>query len=342
MTRPWATPVNFGTFAVVMVVLTGLLMLVFGDYRGGSGRDYSAVFADASGLRSGDTVRASGIRVGTVRSVALQHDKTVVVDFDADHEVALTTGTRAAVRYLNLVGDRYLELSNAPDSTRLLPVGSRIPVDRTASALDLDVLLGGLKPVIQGLNPQDVNALTGSLIQVFQGQGGTLESLFSHTSSFTNALADNQVVVTQLIDNLNQAMAILSKDGDRFAGTIDRLHRLVGELADDRQPIGTAIDALSRGTASLSDLLTEARPPLTGTIAELGRLAPNLEAGKDKLDAALVKAPDNYRKLARIGSYGSFLNYYLCGIQIRVSDLQGRTAVFPWIKQDTGRCAEPS
>jgi phospholipid/cholesterol/gamma-HCH transport system substrate-binding protein len=80
---------------------------------------------------------------------------------------------------------------------------------------------------------------------------------------------------------------------------------------------------------------------LTGTIEQLGRLAPNLAAGKDKLDAALVKAPDNYRKVARIGSYGSFVNYYLCGIQVRVSDLQNRTAVFPWVKQDTGRCAEP-
>ena len=43
----------------------------------------------------------------------------------------------------------------------------------------------------------------------------------------------------------------------------------------------------------------------------------------------------------RVGSYGSFVNYYLCGITVRVTDLQGRTAVFPWIKQRDGRCAEP-
>ena len=62
----------------------------------------------------------------------------------------LTTGTKAAVRYLNLVGDRYLELVDGPGSTRILPAGAQIPVDRTAPALDLDLLLGGLKPVIQG------------------------------------------------------------------------------------------------------------------------------------------------------------------------------------------------
>ena len=97
----------------------------------------------------------------------------MLVDFDADPSVVLTTGTRAAVRYLNLVGDRYLELIDGP-VTRICHGVRRFRIERTQSALDLDLLLGGLKPVIRGLNPQDVNALSASLIQIFQGQGGTL------------------------------------------------------------------------------------------------------------------------------------------------------------------------
>ena len=38
----------------------------------------------------------------------------MLVKFDADRNVVLTTGTKAAIRYLNLVGDRYLELVDAP------------------------------------------------------------------------------------------------------------------------------------------------------------------------------------------------------------------------------------
>ena len=149
--------------------------------------------------------------MGTVNDVSLRPDKKVVVKFDADRNIVLTSGTRAAVRYLNLVGDRYLELVDGPGSTKLLPAGAQIPVDRTAPALDLDLLLGGLKPVIQGLNPQDVNALTASLMQIFQGEGGTLESLFSKTTSFSNALADNNQTVQQLIDNLNTVVATLAR-----------------------------------------------------------------------------------------------------------------------------------
>jgi len=336
-----ATLLKLAAFALVMAVLTAFLFFIFGQYRTGSTNGYSAVFGDVSRLKGGDSVRVAGIRVGTVNSVLLRSDKTVLVKFDADRNVVLTTGTKAAVRYLNLVGDRYLELLDGPGSTQTLPPGSQIPIERTAPALDLDLLLGGLKPVIQGLNPQDVNALTSSLIQILQGQGGTLESLFSKTSSFTNAVADNTQTVQQLIDNLNTVVATIAKDGDEFSGAIDRLQRLITGLSQDRDPIGAAIDSLANGTASLADLLTHARPPLAGTVDQLNRAAPLLDKDKALIDVSLHKLPEDYRKLVRLGAYGSFLNYYICGFSFRVTDLSGRTAVFPWFKQTTARCQEP-
>jgi phospholipid/cholesterol/gamma-HCH transport system substrate-binding protein len=342
MKRIPANYLKFIAFASVMVVLTGFLIAVFGQFRGGSTNGYTAIFNDVSSLKAGDSVRVSGVRVGTVDDISIQPDNSILVAFDADTKVRLTTATKAAVRYLNLVGDRYLELVDAPGSTRILPADGRIPLERTVPALDLDLLLGGLKPVIQGLNPNEVNALSASLIQVLQGQGPTMASLFSRTASFTNALADNGAVIEQLIDNLNDAMATFARQGDNFSTAIDRLERLTSELAKEREPIGAAIDSLSQGTASLAELLTNARPPLAATVAQLSRLAPAVDAQKDRIDTALRKAPENYRKLVRIGAYGSFVNYYICSLGVRVSDLQNRTAVFPVFKQDDGRCAEPS
>jgi phospholipid/cholesterol/gamma-HCH transport system substrate-binding protein len=186
-----------------------------------------------------------------------------------------------------------------------------------------------------------VNALTSSLIQILQGQGGTLESLFSKTSSFSNSLADNSQVIEQMIDDLRTLLDTLSKDGDQFSGAIDRLERLVSGLSTDRDPIGEAITSLDNGTASLADLLGRARPPLAGTVDQLNRLAPLVDgAHKDYLRRHPQQLPELYRKLARVGSYGGFFPYYICGITFRASDLEGRTVVFPWIKQETGRCAE--
>jgi phospholipid/cholesterol/gamma-HCH transport system substrate-binding protein len=342
MTRVTGTLVKFAVFGVVMAVLTAFLFVIFGQVRTGPTNGYSAIFTDASRLEPGDTVRVAGLRVGSVRDVSLQPDRTVLVTFDADRNIRLTTGTKAAIRYLNLVGDRYLELVDSPGDTRFLPVGSQIPKDRTAPALDLDLLLGGLKPVIQGLNPQDVNALTATLVQVLQGQGGTLESLFSNTSSLTNSLADSGAVIEQLIDELRAVLDTLSKDGQDFSGAIVKLEQLIKGLTADRDPIATAIEQLDRGTASVADLLGEARSPLAGTVKNLNSLATNLDNDKDRLNDSIGRLPEIYRKLARVGSYGAFFPYYICGISFRASDLQGRTVQFPWIKQETGRCAEES
>jgi phospholipid/cholesterol/gamma-HCH transport system substrate-binding protein len=340
MTRSTSTLIKFLAFGLVMVTLTVFLFFVFSDARTGATNRYSAVFTDASRLKSGDTVRIAGIRVGTVKDVSLQDDRNVLVSFDVDRNTVLTTGSKAAIRYLNLVGDRFMELVDTPDSTKILPVGSQIPSSMTAPALDLDLLLGGLKPVIQGLNAQDVSALSASLIEILQGQGGTIESLFSKTSSFTNALADNGQVIEQLIDDLRTLLGTLSKDGEEFSGTVDRLEQLITGLSQDRDPIGTAIDALDNGTASLADLLGRGRAPLADTIDQLNRLAPLVDNDKDRLDATIQRLPEIYRKLARVGSYGAFFPYYICGITFRASDLEGRTVVFPWIKQETGRCVD--
>lgn len=336
-----STAIKVGVFMVVMLLLTAFLFAIFSQYRGGPQSKYSAVFADVSSLKAGDSVRVAGVQVGSVNRVTLEPDNSVTVGFGADRDIVLTSGTKAAVRYLNLVGDRYLELIDSPGSTRIQPPGSVIPAERTLPALDLDLLLGGLKPVVQALNPEAVNALTNSMIQILNGQEGSVESLFGKASAFANSLADNSQTVQQLIDNLNTVLATISKDGDNFSGTVDRLEKLVSGLAADRDPIGNAITALDSGSASLTDLLTASRTPLAGSVDQLGRLAPLLEQDKATLDAALQKAPKNYHKLVRLGSYGSWINQYLCGMSLRVTDLQGRTAYFPWIIQHTGRCAEP-
>jgi phospholipid/cholesterol/gamma-HCH transport system substrate-binding protein len=331
---------KFVVFAAIMLALFAGLIVVFGQYRGGATKDYSALFADSSGLRKGDTVRVAGVRVGTVDKVELTPDHRSHVTFDADDAVQLTTGTKVAVRYLNLVGDRYLELLDGPGSTKLLPRGSQIPMERTTPALDLDLLLGGFKPVVSALDPKDVNALSAALLEILQGQGDTLQSLLSRTSSFSSSLADNDALVGDLIENLRTVLDTLQRNGNQFSTTIDRLDKLVAELAEYKDPIGSAITALNAGTASVTDLLTSARPPLAGTIDELNRLAPLLDDDRDRINAGLERAPDNYKKLARLGAYGSFFNFYLCGMTLKVSTLSGPPITLPWIEQTTGRCSK--
>ena len=99
----------------------------------------------------------------------------------SSRDLPLFQGTTASIRYLNLIGDRYLELKRG-DNDQRLPAGGTIPVERTEPALDLDALIGGFRPLFRALDPDKVNNIAQSIITIFQGQGGTINDILDQTS----------------------------------------------------------------------------------------------------------------------------------------------------------------
>src|SRR6201991_3661232 len=164
------TAIKLGIFSLVLLLFTAIIIIVFGQMRFDRTTGYSAVFSNASGLRAGQFVRASGVEVGKVSKVELINGGSLVkVDFDVDRSLPLFEGTTASIRYLNLIGDRYMDLKRGDSATRLA-AGGTIPVERTEPALDLDALIGGFRPVFRALDPEKVNTIAESIVTIFQGQ----------------------------------------------------------------------------------------------------------------------------------------------------------------------------
>lgn len=341
MKRSNATAIKLGIFTVVMTLIFAGLVVVFSQMRFSREDGYHAVFTSSSGMLPGAKVRIAGVPVGSVTSVEVGDDHRAHVEFDVDRRYPLFTSTRAAIRYENLVGDRYLELLEGPGSAEELPDGGSIPLERTAPALDLDMLLGGFKPLLRGLDPGQVNDLTNALLQIFQGQGGTLVSLLNSGGSFSRTLADRDALIGSVITNLNTVLATIDERGDQFETTIAELQRLVSGLAEDRDPIGAALPRIAGATGDLTDLLAQARPDLRATIAQTDRLATNLNAGEADVQWVLDRLPETYRKLIRIGSYGSFLQLYVCETNIVMDGPNGQPIQvnLPG-PQSSGRCAD--
>lgn len=338
--RNTATTVKLAIFTLVMALVFAGLAVVFSQVRFSRENGYHAIFTSASGMLPGDKVRIAGVPVGSVSSVKVGKDYKAHVEFDVDRKYRLLTSTRATIRYENLVGDRYLELLEGPGDTETLPAGGTIGLDKTAPALDLDLLLGGFKPLLRGLDPAQVNDLTNALLQIFQGQGGTLVSLLNSSGSFAKTLGDRDELIGSVIDNLNAVLKTIADRGDQFATTIDELQRLVSGLAADRDPIGAAIPRLAGASAAVTDLLAQARPDLQATIAQTGRVATNLDNDSDTVQWVLDKLPPTYQKLNKIGSYGSFLQLYVCRTNFLVDGPDGKPLLLELPgEQTTGRCA---
>ena len=305
-------------FVVVTSLATGLLVVLIGNLNFASTRDYKAVFTNAAGVVKGDDVRVAGVKVGTVKDIEITERTRALVSFTVADATQVNGGTFATIRYRNLVGQRYISLTQEVGDTGRLAEGATIPVDRTKPALDLTVLFNGFKPLFQALSPADINKLSYEIVQVFQGEGGTLEGLLQHTASVTDTLADRDEVIGDLIENLNQVLVHIGDRDQQLSQLIGSFRQLVGGLKDDRQAILSSLDDISALSVQTAGLLQGIRKPFVQDIKHLRTLAGNIDRNKAELDRALQVLPIKLEKVGRTAIYGSWFNFYLCEFQGRI------------------------
>ncbi|MFI5586998.1 MCE family protein [Amycolatopsis sp. NPDC051758] len=325
--------VKLAVFAVVTVLLTGVLAATIANTNFGETSGYLAKFTDASGLKEGDDVRIAGVKVGQVDAIGVvEGDRNLAeVRFDVEHSYRLPESVTATIKYRNLVGQRYLALGTDVPGDRALEEGGTIPPERTKPALNLTVLFNGFKPLFKALSPKDVNQLSAEIISVFQGEGGTITSLLQHTASLTTAIASKDQVIGQVIANLNTVLGTVNQHGPQLGDLIEQTQKLVSGLAEQRKPIGDAVTALGDLAVSTTGLLADARPALKDDVAQLGVLSQNLGDSGELINHLLEVLPGNLQKFTRTLSYGSWFNYYLCGITgtIGISSLDITLPIIP-------------
>ncbi len=306
--------IKLGIFVLVSLIVTGVLTAIMGSFAFGSQSEYKAIFSSASLIKKGDDVRVAGVTVGEVRGVQIIDRNDAQVTFKVKSDVPVSTTTRVEIRYLNLVGARYMSLAGGEDGGRRLSGGATIPKTRTAPALNLTELFNGFQPLFQALQPDEVNQLSLNLVKVLQGEGGTIGSLMSNTASLTNALADRDELIGRVIDNLSSMLETVDARHNQLNEVIVELRTWLGNVSRDRKAIGASVSNLSSLTSELAGLLTQSRPYIKGDIAELRRMLAilNKPGNQAVLDEVLNRLPVMLSRQTRTGTYGSWYNYYLC------------------------------
>lgn len=328
-----------GIFLMVSLLVTFALLTIYGQFRFREGKTYTAEFMNVSGLKNGNMVRIAGVEVGKVQDIRINSDATVRVEFSADDSITLTEGTKAAIRYDNAFGGRYLALEEGAAGTKKLSPGQSIPLARTKPALDLDAVIGGFRPLFRALNPEQVNELSAQLIQAFQGQGPTIGSFLDQAAAVTNTLANRDLLISQVIDNLNVVFGSLGGQSDQLDKAVASLSELIHALADRKTDISNAVAYTNAAAGSMADLLSQAREPLQKVVHETDRAATIAAADRDYLDNLLNTLPDKYQAMIRQGIYGDFFSFYLCEIVLKLNGKGGQPIYVKVAGQSTGRCA---
>jgi phospholipid/cholesterol/gamma-HCH transport system substrate-binding protein len=288
-------PLRTGIFGVVLVVC--IVLVAFG-YTSlpfwPQGRPYTAYFADAGGLDSGDDVYVSGIKVGQVQSVQLAGD-TAKVAFTVDRHVTVGNQSLAAIRTQTILGKRAIAVTPAGTGTV-----TTIPLSRTTTpyalgaaledlgqnAGDLDKAqfeksLQVLTDALRDATPQLRGALDGvtALSRTLNRRDEALESLLAHAKSVTAVLAERAGQVNKLIVDGNQLFGALDARraalAELISGIDDVSAQLSGFVADNRKEFGPALDKLNVVLDDLNerrDYISEALkrlPPYATTLGEV-------------------------------------------------------------------------
>ena len=185
------TAVKFGTFVVVCLFFTGYLAFTIGnlDVRDPLGRDtYSvtATFDDVTGLLVDDNVKVAGVVVGKVTSVRTEAGRAIVsFNLDNDH-AGIPKDSKAAIRWRNLIGQRYVYLYPGT-SAEALQDGDLIT--ETASVIDLGELFNRLGPIVGAIDPAEVNDFLDTITTALDGREDSVGKALDDLAVLTSGLA---------------------------------------------------------------------------------------------------------------------------------------------------------
>lgn len=308
--------IGFLAFAVVALFLTYLIWSTLERTLDGKTGDYRVTFGDVSGLAVGDDVRMAGVRVGRVESITLVDNKAEV-GFDVLATQGMYTNTEAAIRYQNLIGQRYLALSlDTGQEQAPLGKGSMLPLPGVNS-FDVTRLLSGFQPVFETMTAGQVNSLTMSLINTFQeGDAISLSNTITQIGQVASDMADRDEVLGGIINNLAVVMRELAAQGDQMSALLDNTAKLVEGLNSNSAAFGRSVELIGRTASGFGTVLAQSQESLKAASTSAQSATTKLIGIGSTLDRGAEVLPDFLAHFPMVMSQGAYLNIYACELDI--------------------------
>jgi phospholipid/cholesterol/gamma-HCH transport system substrate-binding protein len=278
-----------GIIAGAAVLTAGLFNTVFADHP----YTVTAYFVSAEGLTQENDVVISGARVGKVRSVGLAPDRgsapagaQIVLELDGKAG-PLHRGTRATIRPKGLLGNMFVELTPANPGSPIIPSGGSLPLQDTASPVDLDQVMDLFDPQTR----TRIRTLTREGGAALNGRGSDL-NLFR--AALPGILQDTTAVSGKISEQDKQLDA-LDVEFDRIAQMI------ASEDQAFRRDIANGASLLDVTAAHEAQLKAE----LVYADRALGELATGLKGHERDLNQMLRAMPALLDELQALSNHSA-------------------------------------
>ncbi|OBH10083.1 mammalian cell entry protein [Mycobacterium sp. E1747] len=271
--------------------------------------DYAAYFAEAGGIKTGNTVRVSGMGVGRVSDIRLEGTK-VRVGFTVGKGIQLGDRTEAAIKTETILGSKMLELTSRGAGT----LTGVIPLERTTSPYDLPVALGDLTTTISGLDTNQLSSALTTLAETFKETPADLKPALQGVARFSQALNNRDEQLRSLLGNANKVSGVLGRRSQQIAGLVANSNALLAALLDERDSIDALMNNLTAVSHQISGLVNDNRTQLKPALDKLNGVLEILDNRKEELQQTLPKFKRYAMSFGEVLGSGPFFKAYVANL----------------------------
>ncbi|MFI0356230.1 MCE family protein [Actinomadura sp. 9N407] len=241
-------PIGLAGFAVIVVSLLLAMNLQSIPFVAG-GKEHTAAFAEAAGLKADEEVRIAGVKVGQVTGMELAGDH-VKVTFRVDDDVKLGDLTRAEIKIKTVLGAHYVALD--PRGTGRL--SKQIPVERTAVPFEVVPAISELTQRVGKIDHKQVAQSFDVLADTFRNSPDEIRASLQGLRRLSNTVASRDKElheltgrakdVSQLLADRNQDFAALIKDGDEILRAVQARRQVIHQVLVNTVLLSQQVNAL--------------------------------------------------------------------------------------------------
>ncbi|OMC48754.1 mammalian cell entry protein [Mycobacterium sp. IS-2888] len=271
--------------------------------------DYSAYFSEAGGIKTGSTVRVSGMGVGRVSEIRLDGTK-VRVGFTVRKDIQLGDRTEAAIKTETILGSKMLELTSRGNGSLTGP----IPLERTRSPYDLPDALGDLTTTISGLDTAQLSSALTTLANTFKETPPDLKPALQGVARFSETLNSRDAQLRSLLGNANKVSAVLGKRSQQIASLVANSNALLAALLDERDSLDVLMNNLTVVSHQISGLVNDNRTQLKPALDKLNGVLEVLDNRKEDLQRTLPKFKRYAMSFGECLGSGPFFKAYVANL----------------------------
>lgn len=294
--------------AVIVAVLLATALNVGRIKSMVMGSDYSAAFAEAGNLRSGDDVMVSGYKVGQVSSVDLEDDH-VRVDFSVE---GVTPGkdSRASIKTKAALGTKYLALD--PEGPGEL--SGEIPVSRTTSPYDVTQALSDLTTNTGQIDVKQLAQSFQTLSDTFAGTPANLRGALDGVNRLSQTISSRDSALRSVLAHASGVTGVLNQRSMQITQLMTDGNSLLQELQNRRDTIHQLLVGISQASAQLSGFANDNEKTLKPALDQLHGVMGVLNKNLDNIDQAVKLIGSFGRSLGEAVGGGPFFYAYLANL----------------------------